>query len=714
MPNVTIDFNANLARWSGQIDKAMGDLDRFRDRADKLSTSMGSLVRTLGVGISVAGIAGLVKGVIDAQDEIAKMSQKTGLAVETLAGLQHAADLSAVGVDQLAKGVRTFSVLVDEAANGQKSYQDKLVSLGLNYRDLQNLSPEKQFYKLADAVSKLGAQDRATKVAAALGDRMSVLVPLLSGGADELRRMVEEGQRFNPVTAESAKQAEKFNDELDRLKKAAGTAGIKVSMELLPPMADWLVAVNKLIERYGVLVGVLAGIGAAVVPGLTADQVAGTEDQLDKFRKKIAGQKEELLSLENQLKSGAAGEGLLQRYFFGSTAEVQTHIKELREIIRLNEISLQQAEDRLKKASEEGANGATEAAKKAQCEASNGVWDGKSCRPKPTGGAKVDPLAGLINSTDVGRMREFDKTVALLNARFNNGTKDVELYTQAMSKLIEKTFAGNYKTKAYNDETERMVAEHLKATTDELRAQKQEWIDAGKAIEDQYMPASEKLGQRIDYLNELFARGLISHDALDAATADAFDSAGASIEKATDVMSVFAEQAARNIQDAFAEFLFDPFDQGLGGMLKSFGVTIQKMVAQAVAADLAKRVFGSLGGGTGSGWLGSIANFLKSEDGNVFMNAPALSAYSGSVVSKPTVFPFANGIGLMGEAGPEAILPLKRGPDGKLGVDAGGAKGGHTVNVYLYGVNNAPDVRNAGGKVARQVLGAIEGSRRYG
>ncbi len=53
--------------------------------------------------------------------------------------------------------------------------------------------------------------------------------------------------------------------------------------------------------------------------------------------------------------------------------------------------------------------------------------------------------------------------------------------------------------------------------------------------------------------------------------------------------------------------------------------------------------------------------------------APSLSAYANTIVSKPTIFPFARGVGLMGEAGPEAIMPLKRGPDGTLGVRGGGS-----------------------------------------
>jgi hypothetical protein len=45
----------------------------------------------------------------------------------------------------------------------------------------------------------------------------------------------------------------------------------------------------------------------------------------------------------------------------------------------------------------------------------------------------------------------------------------------------------------------------------------------------------------------------------------------------------------------------------------------------------------------------------------------------GGIVSRPTLFPFARGIGLMGEAGPEAILPLRRGRGGRLGVEMNSA-----------------------------------------
>jgi lambda family phage tail tape measure protein len=76
----------------------------------------------------------------------------------------------------------------------------------------------------------------------------------------------------------------------------------------------------------------------------------------------------------------------------------------------------------------------------------------------------------------------------------------------------------------------------------------------------------------------------------------------------------------------------------------------------------------------------TIPGFALSANGNVFAQNGIQRFARGGVVNQPTVFPFANGVGLMGEAGPEAIMPLKRGRDGKLGVSGGG---GTVVNVSV-------------------------------
>jgi len=87
---------------------------------------------------------------------------------------------------------------------------------------------------------------------------------------------------------------------------------------------------------------------------------------------------------------------------------------------------------------------------------------------------------------------------------------------------------------------------------------------------------------------------------------------------------------------------------------------------------------------------------LPYADGGAFFNGRVIPFASGGLVSSPTMFPMAEGMGLMGEAGPEAIMPLQRGADGKLGVRAaGGGQGGvvihQTITIDARGADPAVD-----------------------
>ena len=93
-------------------------------------------------------------------------------------------------------------------------------------------------------------------------------------------------------------------------------------------------------------------------------------------------------------------------------------------------------------------------------------------------------------------------------------------------------------------------------------------------------------------------------------------------------------------------------------------------------------LFGSLSGmgSKGGGLLGLIPGLDKRAKGGVFAQNGIQAFARGGIVNGPTLFPFAKGIGLMGEAGPEAIMPLRRGRDGNLGVMS---SGGGTTNVVV-------------------------------
>ncbi len=135
----------------------------------------------------------------------------------------------------------------------------------------------------------------------------------------------------------------------------------------------------------------------------------------------------------------------------------------------------------------------------------------------------------------------------------------------------------------------------------------------------------------------------------------------------------FGRQFGYALTNAFQGVAFRGKD--LGDVFRSLAMSLSRMAMQAAFKPLEQGV-GSLIGGLLSGGIG----FAK---GGVVQNALPVPFASGGVIASPVTFPLAGGrMGLAGEAGPEAIMPLTRGSDGKLGVRAqGGAGVSVTINV---------------------------------
>lgn len=144
------------------------------------------------------------------------------------------------------------------------------------------------------------------------------------------------------------------------------------------------------------------------------------------------------------------------------------------------------------------------------------------------------------------------------------------------------------------------------------------YIDGLDDATRKYMEASSDL-------EALLGKGSLTWDQYAAAIKrvdEEFEKNKKSVNKWGIDLSSFGKKAAENIQDAFAEFLFDPFAQGTKGMLKGFVDTVRKMIAEAQAAALAKKLFGEDAGGTGKGIFGdifgTIGSFLNGGGGGGF------------------------------------------------------------------------------------------------
>ncbi|MER2266537.1 phage tail tape measure protein [Methylobacterium oxalidis] len=187
------------------------------------------------------------------------------------------------------------------------------------------------------------------------------------------------------------------------------------------------------------------------------------------------------------------------------------------------------------------------------------------------------------------------------------------------------------------------------------------------------------------------------------------DRANAARVKQLDTLDRLAQKFGQSLSNALARNL------GTGRQLDSLlGSLTSRLAGLAVKAALnpVKQGITSLVNGLlGTPSLGGETAFAR---GGVVASGRVRPFAGGGVVAAPTYFPMRDGTGLMGEAGPEAILPLKRGGDGRLGVAAGAA--GAAARPVAITVNIAtPDVagfRRSEAQVAAQLARAVARGRR--
>ncbi len=135
---------------------------------------------------------------------------------------------------------------------------------------------------------------------------------------------------------------------------------------------------------------------------------------------------------------------------------------------------------------------------------------------------------------------------------------------------------------------------------------------------------------------------------------------------------------------------------------------ISKVLMNAAIVNGIKTAANSMSGA--GGFIGSIGSWLggavANAKGGVYTSAN-LSAYSNSIVDTPTYFAFAKGAGLMGEAGPEAIMPLTRAADGSLGVRAVGSMNGSAGLVYSPVYHIAIQNDGTNGQIGPEAAGSL-------
>jgi len=144
-----------------------------------------------------------------------------------------------------------------------------------------------------------------------------------------------------------------------------------------------------------------------------------------------------------------------------------------------------------------------------------------------------------------------------------------------------------------------------------------------------------------------------------------------SLEDAKNPMADFVDNFAKQMADAFTSIV-----DGSKSASDAFKDMARSILEQAFRMAVVNPIINSIFGGV-SGFT-KLPSFFA--NGAAFSGGKVTPFADGGVVSSPTMFPMANGAGLMGEAGPEAIMPLKRGKNGKLGVQVEGSQQPVVIN----------------------------------
>ncbi|WP_424934223.1 phage tail tape measure protein [Amaricoccus macauensis] len=177
-----------------------------------------------------------------------------------------------------------------------------------------------------------------------------------------------------------------------------------------------------------------------------------------------------------------------------------------------------------------------------------------------------------------------------------------------------------------------------------------------------------------------------------------------SFEQTGQEASGMSKTVSSSIKSAFEGVIFD--GERLSDALKSLGSNLASSTLRQAISPVQQAVGSKLGGGLSS----ILSGILPFADGAAFSGGRVAAFAKGGIVNGPTSFPMRGGTGLMGEAGPEAIMPLTRGADGTLGVRGGGSGAVNlTMNIATTDLESFQKSRS---QIAADMSRALQRGRR--
>jgi len=234
--------------------------------------------RMMGIGAAISlPMLGASRVFANTGDQLAKMSQRTGLSVEALSELSYVASQSGTSIEVFEKVVARMQQAIVEAGEGSKTAVDALKLVGLSVAQLAGLSPEDQLMAIADGISKI--EDPTVKAAAAMqlfGRSGTQVLPMLADGRNGIAELRQKARDFGlTMSTETAVAAVKLTGSLDTLFRGLKQISITVGAALAPvftgldyKLAGMAKTVSGWIkEHQGLIISVLKGAAAFTLAG---------------------------------------------------------------------------------------------------------------------------------------------------------------------------------------------------------------------------------------------------------------------------------------------------------------------------------------------------------------------------------------------------------------------------------------------------------------
>jgi hypothetical protein len=264
-----------------EADKAAKTTDAAFGRMAISAAAVGTAVAAA-MTAAAAAVVHFTRAALEQQDQIFKLSQRTGIAVKELSGLRVAAELGNVSVDEMAMSIGLFNKQLVEASDTTSKSAKVLGVLGVTARE-----PLPALLQVADAFQKLGAStERSTAARELFGRSGERLIPVLAKGAAGIRELMKESDLLGVSFDEAAgERAEAFNDNLSRLRLAAEGLASTLAADLSRALKDVTDETVKWVEaNRGLVSSEISGWVKTFIDSVKSDLLPGLEATVRELR----------------------------------------------------------------------------------------------------------------------------------------------------------------------------------------------------------------------------------------------------------------------------------------------------------------------------------------------------------------------------------------------------------------------------------------------